>query len=248
MFSIYVLGVAVAILCAKLLRSTLFRGETSPFIMELPPYRVPTFRSVCIHMWRRAWMYLKKAGTIILAISIVIWALTRFPLQRDLQHRYETRIAAAAEPARKASLRAEFAEKRLEQSYAGRLGRGAAWALRPAGLGHWKIGTALIAGFGAKEVIVATFGTLYSVEEEVEEEGSPALRERLRADPRFSPLTAYSLMVFVLLYVPCVATVAVVRNETRSWRWAAFLVFYTTAVAWIMSTLVYQGGRLLGLG
>lgn len=246
MLSIYLLGIAVAIIMAKVFRKTLLRGESSPFIMELPPYRVPTLRSVIMHMWRRAWMYLRKAGTLILGISMVIWALTRFPSSPALESEYARRIAAAPDEQRPA-LRAELREKRLAHSIAGRMGRTVAVALRPVGLGHWKIGTALIAGFGAKEVVVATLGTLYSAEEAADEH-APGLRARLRADPFLTPLAAYSLMVFVLLYVPCAPTIAVVRHETRSWLWPLFLAGYTTAVAWIMAALVYQGGRLLGLG
>jgi ferrous iron transport protein B len=241
MFSIYLLGIVVAALMARLLRSTLFRGETSPFLMELPPYRIPTWRSVVMHMWRRAWMYLRKAGTIILLFALVIWSLTQFPRNPEPTRADRGRLAAAPSAEARERMAAEI---RLRESYAGRMGAAVGWALRPAGLDHWKIGTALVAGFGAKEVVVATLGTLYSVGEEQEE----ALRDRLAADPFFSPLVAYTMMVFVLLYVPCVATVAVVRQETRSWRWPLFHIVYTTATAWIVSVLVYQGGRLLGLG
>lgn len=244
-FSIYTLGVVLAIVMAKLFRKYLLPGPPTPFVMELPPYRMPTLRGVLIHMWERCWLYLKKAGTIILAISVIIWLLSTFPRQTELEAHYRARIEAASEQEVEA-LENELAEKRLERSYAGRIGHAVALALRPVGLGDWKIGTALFAGFGAKEVVVATMGTLYSLGETDEE--SEDLRATLRRDPFFSPLVAYTFMVFVLIYVPCMAAVAVIKKETNSWRWPLFVIAYTTALAWVVSLVVYQGGRLLGFG
>ncbi len=243
-FSLYMLGIALAIIMAKLFRKYLLPGPSTPFVMELPPYRLPTLRGLVIHMWERGWLYLKKAGTIILAISVIIWVLSTFPRQTTLEQNYEARIEAAADETLAASLEEELASKQLERSYAGRIGHLIAPALRPLGLGDWRIGTALFAGFGAKEVVVSTMGTLYSLGETDEE--SEGLRNALKEN--LNPLKAYVFMVFVLLYVPCMAAVAVIRRETNSWRWPLFVVFYTTALAWVASLVVYQGGLLLGLG
>ena len=229
-FSVYLLGILMAVVMAKLFRKVVLPGPPTPFVLELPPYRLPTLRGVLIHMWERGWLYLKKAGTVILAISIVIWALSTFP-------RFHWQDA-------KEATKQELAQKQLEHSYAGRVGSLIAPVLRPAGLGNWKIGTALFAGFGAKEVVVSTLGTLYGLGET--DEKSDALRKELRND--MTPLQGYALMVFVLLYIPCLATVAVIKRESGSWKWPLFTVAYTTVLAWVVSTVVYQIGSLLGLG
>jgi len=221
MLSLYALGAALAIVLAKLFRSTIFKGETAPFVMELPPYRAPTLRALVTHVWERAWLYLRRAGTIILAFSVLMWLLCNLPQPPAGSH-----------------------ENRLTYSVAGRLGRAIEPALRPAGL-DWKMGVGLIAGLAAKEIVVSTLGTVYSLEATDRDTG--ALKAALARDPAFTPLVAYALMVFVLLYIPCMSTVAVVRRESNSWRWPLFLVGYTIALAWLMSTLVYQLGRLCGL-
>ena len=243
-FSLYMLGIVMAIIMAKVFRKFLLPGPSTPFVMELPPYRVPTLKGVVIHMWERGGLYVKKAGTIILAVSVVIWALSTFPRRMDLRADYEARIAAAATEDAAGALEEEFAAVQLERSYAGGIGHAIAPLLKPIGLGDWKIGTALFAGFGAKEVVVSTMGTLYSLGETDEE--SEALRGALKQD--INQLRAYTFMVFVLLYVPCMAAVAVIKRETNSWGWAGFTVLYTTALAWVVSLVVYQGGLLLGLG
>ncbi len=246
-WSIYILGIVLAVLMAKLFRKFLLPGPSTPFVMELPPYRMPTLRGVLIHMWERGWLYLRKAGTIILAISIIMWFLFTFPKQSALEADYEARIEAAADEEEATGLENELAEDQLALSYAGRMGHFIAPALKPVGLGDWKVATALVAGFGAKEVVVSTLGTLYSLGGETDEE-SKDLQATLQADSFYSPLVAYTLMVFVLIYVPCMAVVAVVKRETNSWRWPLFVIVYTTALAWLVSLVVYQGGRLLGLG
>ncbi|MGB9713060.1 MAG: ferrous iron transport protein B [Dissulfurimicrobium hydrothermale] len=241
-FSIYVLGVVLAIAMAKIFKKYLLPGAATPFVMELPPYRMPTLKGVLIHMWERAWLYIKKAGTIILAISIVMWFLSSFPANPQLEETYKTMIEAAHDKNETRALENELAEKKLEQSLAGRIGHAVAFFLQPIGLGDWKIGTALFAGFGAKEVVVATLGTLYSIG--AGEEGADDLKTALQKDPFYSPLVAYTLMVFVLTYVPCMAAVAVVRRETNSWRWPLFMIGYELALAWVVSFIVYWGGRL----
>ncbi len=197
-FIIYVLGVVLAMTMALIFRKSLFHGETTPFVMELPPYRWPTARGLFMHMWERTWHYIKKAGTVILAASIIVWFIATHPVPPP-------EITAQLSPAESASVTAQY-------SIAGRISKAIEPALRPLGF-NWKIGISLIAGFSAKEIVVSTLGTVYSLGEEAEDD---SLRDALRADPDFSPLVAFTLMVFVLIYVPCFATVAVVRRETNS--------------------------------
>jgi ferrous iron transport protein B len=223
---IYLIGIILAVSAAKLLRITLFKGETVPFVMELPPYRMPTLKAVLIHMWQRAWMYLRKAGTIILAISIILWALMSYPKPPEQSLRDLT-----AEQQHKAG---------LEYSVVGRIGRAIEPALRPLGF-DWKIGTALIGATAAKEVFVSQLAIVYAVGSE--DEGSQTLREKLQAD--YTPLTGFCIMLFCLIYAPCVATVAMTRQEAGSWLWAAFQFFALTALAYALTLIVYQLGTLI---
>ncbi len=228
-FAIYILGVLLAALMALIFRKSLFPGDTTPFVMELPPYRMPTLRGLLVHMWERTWMYVKKAGTVILVASVIIWALLTHPTP-------PAQLTAGASEEQAASDAAAY-------SYAGRFSKALEPVIRPLGF-DWKIGTALFAGFAAKEIVVSTLGTVYSLGDTDEEDDS--LRAALVSDPQFDPLVALTLMVFVLIYVPCLAVVAVVKKETNSWKWPAFLIAYTTGLAWIVSFILYQGGRLLG--
>ncbi len=227
-FSIYMLGIVLAVIVAKLFRKFLFPGPSAPFVMELPPYRMPTLKGLLIHMWERGVVYLKKAGTIIFAGCVLIWFLSNFPYNPK-----------------------DSGYERLEKSYAGRIGRFIEPVMKPLGF-DWKIGVGLVGGFIAKEIVVGTLGVLYQVGEADEE--SESLRAALQNDKYpdgrnvYNPLVAYALMVFVLIYVPCVACIAAIKRETNSWRWPLFSTFYLTALAWIMALIVYQGGRLLGLG
>jgi ferrous iron transport protein B len=228
-FSVYLLGVLLALGMAKLFRRFLLPGPPEPFVMELPPYRMPTLRGTVIHMVERGWAYVQKAGTTILAMSILMWYLLSYP-------------HVARDPALSA---AENSRQAIEHSYAGRVARLAEPVLRPLGF-DYRVGIALFSGLAAKEIVVATLGTVYSLGETP---GEPhELRQALAADPHLSPLIAYALMVFVLIYIPCIATIATIYRETCSWKWAAFAAGYTTALAWIVACVVYQGGRLLGLG
>ncbi len=228
-FGIYLLGVLLAMLMALVFRKYLFSGETTPFVMELPPYRLPTLRGLLVHMWERTWLYIKKAGTIILVASIIVWFALTHPAPPP-------ELSAADSPEQAAVHAAAY-------SYAGRISKTLEPVLRPLGF-DWKIGTSLIAGFAAKEIVVATMGTVYSLGETGDED--EGLREALQSDPQFDPLVALSLMVFVLIYVPCIAVVAVMKRETNGWKWPLFLIAYTSGLAWIISFIVYQGGRLLG--
>ncbi|MGC9317983.1 MAG: ferrous iron transport protein B [Armatimonadota bacterium] len=224
-FSIYLLGVVMAVAMAKLFRVTVLKGPLTPFVMELPPYRMPTLKGTLLHVWERAWCYIRKAGTVILAASVIMWALLTYP-----------------KPPPGADL---GGLPPIAYTAAGRIGRTIEPVLRPLGF-DWKIGISLVAGLAAKEVVVSTLATTYSIEEEAAATGK--LAEALQRDSTMTPLVAYALMVFVLLYIPCVASVAVLWREAGSWKWVAFAVAYTTALAWVMSFLVYQGGRALGFG
>ena len=248
---IYFIGIVLAIICAKLLRSTLFKGETAPFVMELPPYRLPTIRGVLVHMWERGWLYLKKAGTLILGVSIVMWALLTFPLETEYSRDYDKAIKdvsqqqASAEEA--AGLVAELEQARaseaLANSYAGRIGHALEPLIKPLGF-DWKIGTAMIGAFAAKEVFVAQMGIVYSVGEA--DEDSVPLRDKLRDN--YSPLVGFCIMLFSLISAPCMATIAVTKRESNSWKWALFQLGGLTVLAYVITLIVYQVGSLCGIG
>jgi len=250
-FSIYVIGIVMAILMAKLLRSTRFKGEAAPFVMELPPYRVPTFKGVMVHMWERTKLYLKKAGTIILAVAIIIWILFTFPKIGDnYSTDYDAEIVSLEESCESSSITKEeleeaivviegkMAEEELEYSAAGRMGHFIEPVFKPLGL-DWRMAIATISGIAAKEVVVSTMGTLYSISEADEE--SESLRETLANE--YSPLVGYNFMLFSLLYFPCMAGIAVFRREAgRKEMW--FQIGYTLLLAWVVSFVVFQIGRL----
>ena len=229
-FVIYALGVLLALLMARLFSSYLLKAPAQPFVMELPPYRWPTLKGTAVHMWDRGWMYIKKAGTTILAMSICMWFLLSHPALPP---------PAPGDPVMTPE---QQAQATIAHSYGGRLGKVFEPVLRPLGF-DYRIGTALFAGVAAKEIIVSTFSTMYSLGEADAE--SRELREALRRDPVFTPLVAFTLMVFVLIYIPCASTVAAIYKETCSWRWTAFAVAYTCTLAWIVSLVVYQVGRLI---
>ena len=223
---IYLTGIVLAIVCAKVLRLTIFKGEAAPFVMELPPYRAPTLKSLGIHMWQRGWMYLRKAGTLILAISIILWAAMNYP-----------------RPGRESLMglsRHQVQQAILEHSAAGRIGRAMEPIIKPLGF-DWKIGTALIGAFAAKEVFVSQLGIVYAVSDAGEH--PKALREKLQAD--YTPLTGFCIMLFCLISAPCMATIAMTKQETNSWWWALFQLAGLTALAYIITFMVYQTGVLL---
>ena len=251
LFSIYFLGISLAILMALVFRKWMFPGASEPFIMEMPPYHLPTLRSIAIHMWERSILYLKKAGTLILAASILIWFITNYPANVEYSKDYDAAKVqiteqydeVAAKPLL-AQLDQEQAGEKLALSYAGQFGHFIEPVIKPLGF-DWKMGVGLVSAVAAKEVLVSTLATIYSVGDV--EEDSQSLQEALAADAAFSPLVAFSLMVFTLIYSPCLAVLAVVRRETNSWKWPAFSFVYSTTLAWIMSFVVYQGGRLIGM-
>lgn len=231
MWLIYFIGVVLAVLAAFVLRKTLFKGESVPFVMELPPYRMPTAQGMLIHVWERSWLYLKKAGTVILGISIVLWALSNYPkLPQEQSAGLEARQLPTAE---------------LEYSIAGRIGSVMEPVIRPIGFDS-RIGTALIGALAAKEVFVAQMGIVFSLGDiEEGEGGANALRQKLRAS--YTPLQGFCIMLFCLISAPCIGTAAVCMRESGSWKWAVFQFAALTAAAYIITFIVYQGGRLLGM-
>ena len=248
-WSLYILGIILAVAAAKVLRVTRFKGESAPFVMELPPYRMPTLKGTLIHVWERAWLYLRKAGTIILAVSIVMWALMTFPQTESYSKDYAALRATAQTDGREelvAQLVNEQAAEDLRYSAAGRIGRALEPFTRPLGF-DWRLDIGIVGGFAAKEVIVATMGQVYAVGADQGEQ-SETLRERLRSDPAYSPLIAYAFLVFVLTYFPCMSAMAVFLRESASWKETLFQMGYTTALAYALALIVYQGGGLLGLG
>jgi len=224
LFNIYLIGIVMSVLMAHLFSRFVVKGESSPFVMELPPYRLPSGKSVVRHTWEKGKQYLKKMGTIILAASIVVWALTYFPHHDELN-----------------------GEQQMEQSYIGQLGKAVEPAIRPCGL-QWKEGVSLITGVGAKEIVASTMGVLYatsteSVEEIEDSEGSHL--SQIIASSSMTPLSAFAFMVFVLLYMPCLPACVAIKHESGKWRWALFAASYTTALAWICATAVFQLGSLI---
>jgi ferrous iron transport protein B len=211
-FVLYVLGIVVAIASAWLFRKTILPGKPAPFLMEMPPYRLPTFFTSVRHMWDRGYMYIRKAGGIILAGALIVWFLATFP--------YGVEYGSA-------------------DSYAGMLGHLLQPLFAPLGF-DWKIAVALLFGFIAKEIVVGSLGVLYGAGEDEE-----TLSAALLADPSLGPVTAFALMVFVLLYMPCVAALAVIKQETGSWKWALFSVGYGIAVAYILALVIVHVAPVL---
>lgn len=241
MLAMYVLGISVAIVVAFILKRTILKAEPSPFIMELPPYRLPNLRTIVQNMLTRAWLFVKRAGTVILAISIILWALMYFPRE----------VPSPAAQAASSEVEVALPEsQKLQNSYAGKLGHAIEPVIQPLGF-DWKIGVALIASFAAREVLVSTLSIIYNVGKDENEESETligAVREAKRPDgtPVWTPLTALSLMVFFVLAMQCMSTVAIVRRETNSWRWPIFMVGYMTVLAYVGALITYQGGKLLG--
>ncbi len=231
MVSLYILGLVAALGMASLFKRTLFKGEAPLFLIELPPYKVPSLKTVSLQTWQRGSEFLKRAGTIILAISIVLWFAMNFP-------------GNASQPR----------SERLKHSVAGRAGHLLEPLIQPFGM-DWKVGIGILGSFAAREVFVSTMAIVYNVEDADEEKASVSVRDQMRAEvnpttgaPRFSPASALALLVFYVLAMQCVSTMAVVRRETGSWKWALLQWGYMAVLAWGGATLVFQLGRLIGLG
>jgi ferrous iron transport protein B len=262
-FGIYLLGIILSIITGRLFRSTLLRGADAPFVMELPPYRIPMIKSLLIHMWDRSKIFLKKMGGYILAGSVVVWTLAAFPLNISYSKNYDleveqvktyfqTEIESAQESdkalltqKRDAAISELLTEKKAEKaekSYMGRIGKVIAPIFSPIGI-DWRGSVALLTGFVAKEIVVSTMGILYAADEK---DDSEALKNALLSSG-MTPIAGLAMMVFVLLYMPCLATLAAIRRETASLKWMIFSISYSTLLAWGLAFLVYQGGTMIGV-
>jgi len=257
MLAMYTLGIIVAIAVGFILKRTLLKAPPPPFLMELPPYRLPNLRTVFQNMITRAWLFLKRAGTVILAISIILWALMYFPRSADdLKGTAATETAVSGvQPAKDIDIVSAEPDKlpesqQLKHSFAGKLGHLIEPVISPLGF-DWKIGVALIASFAAREVLVSTLSIIYNVGNDDDAE-SPSLISAIRdaktddGRPAWTPLTALTLMVFFVLAMQCMSTIAVVRRETNSWSWPLFMTAYMTGLAYVAALITYQGGKLLG--
>jgi ferrous iron transport protein B len=255
LLSIYLFGIFMAILTALILKKTKFKNDTGQFVMELPPYRIPTLRNTLLHMWEKAVQYLKKMGTIILVASTIIWMLGYFPQYNEemeaIDHQIEVvnNDQSLSEESRKntlAQLEIDKASAQSENSYIGKIGKFIEPFFRPLGF-DWKMGVSILSGSAAKEIVVSSLGVLYHADVEADEssERLTAILKSHQNDNQhpITPLVAFGFMLFVLLYYPCVAAVTAIAKESN-WKWAAFEVVYTTAVAWIVSFLTYQIGSL----
>ncbi len=246
MLAMYTLGILVAVAVAFILKKTILKSPPPPFVMELPPYRLPNFRTVFQNMATRAWLFIKRTGTVIMAISIILWALMYFPRGSEPVDVNAGHQVAGDAQGDDRSLR----RLQLENSYAGMLGRTIEPAIAPLGF-DWKIGVAIIASFAAREVLVSTLSIIYNVGEDHTEE-SPTLIKAIRdaktagGKPVWTPLTALSLMVFFVLAMQCMSTLAIARRETNSWAWVIFMFSYMTVIAYVASFVTYQGGKYLG--
>lgn len=260
LLAMYFLSIFAGLTMATLFRKTLLKGKYTPFLLELPPYRIPRMNTVFAMMWTRAREFLINAGSIIFMISIVLWFLVSYPKNDHLDQKYnelrntaEVSLAGSALEAKIDKLEKLENGERLQLSFAGRLGTFIEPAIKPLGF-DWKIGIGLVSSFAAREVLVSTLAIIYNVGEDADET-SVDLIEALRAErdpvtgkPLYTPLVAVSLMVFFVLACQCMSTIAIVKRETNSWRWPLFMFSYMTVLAWLGSFTVFQGGKLLGLG
>jgi ferrous iron transport protein B len=246
---IYGIGTGLSLLCALVLRKTVLRGDPTPFVMELPPYRAPTLRGVLWHVWEKTWLYVKKAGTVILSASILIWAITSFPAY-DMGEEEKAALAAAFRLENPAASEEDLslyientaAGNALASSFAGRLGHAIEPLFRPLGF-DWKIAVALVTGFAAKEVIVSTMGILYKVG--AGEEGEETnLQDAIRKDSHMRPLTAFVLMLFTLIIPPCFAALAAIKAELGL-KWLGFEFAFLSCLGWVLCLIVYQAGNLV---
>ncbi len=266
LMGIYLTGIVLAAVVARIFKKVLFRQEEAPFVMELPPYRLPTLKATLKHMWNKGEEYLKKMGTIILLAVILIWALTYYP-RPAADNPYNARITslqkrltATAENNSQEMIRQQITSlenerdlNAVENSYIGRIGKAITPFFRPLGF-DWKMSVSLLAGIPAKEIIIGTLGVLYQSNDQ-NGTSSELLAQRLRDEtfregPHagakvFTPPTVFAFLIFILVYFPCVATVTAIARESGSWKWAALTITYTTTLAWILAFLIRQAGLLL---
>jgi ferrous iron transport protein B len=260
MFAMYGLGIVAAVVVALLLKKTILRGPTPPFVMELPTYKWPSPSLVLYRMGERGWAFVRRAGTLILAVAIVVWAASYFPhdpsqidpalieRQGELQREIATDPASESLQEELAAVEVQIESEYVRTSYLGRAGRFIEPAVKPLGW-DWRIGCAVIASFPAREVVIATLGVIYKLGADEATEESDSLRETLRAAtwegtdrPVFNIPVALSLMVFFALCAQCAATLAVMKRETNSWRWPVFTFVYMTSLAYLAAMATYQIG------
>jgi ferrous iron transport protein B len=260
LFSIYMIGIVLGIIVALILKSTLFAKLDAPFVMELPPYRIPTLKNTIKHMWYKGSQYLRKMGSVILLASIIIWGLLYFPRNVEYSSNYDEQIAAieannlipeTEKENEIHSLELSKAAEHQMHSYIGRIGHFIEPAIRPLGF-DWKIGISLISGLAAKEIVVSSMGILYQAEPDTGENSNSLVEKlqqqvhlngKLKGEKVFTPLVAFGFMLFVLIYFPCIAVITAIGRESN-WKWAIFTMFNTTALAWLVSFLTYQIGSI----
>jgi len=265
LFGIYLFGIFLAGIVAWVMKKTLFKIEVIPFVMELPPYRMPVFKSVLKQTWFKGEQYIKKMGGIILIASIVVWALGYFPMNKDISTKYDNQITRVESRLKVNSdnnqilydsiskLKIDKLSDLQENSYIGMLGKFIEPVIKPLGF-DWKMGISLIAGSAAKEIVISTMGVLYQVESDTENDQQLISRIKnqkyidgiRKGESVFTPLVALSFMLFILIYFPCIAVIAAIKNESGNWRWSLFLTIYTTVLAYLVSLLVFQVGSTLG--
>ena len=260
LFSIYIIGVLLAIITALIMKRVAFAKKEVPFIMELPPYRIPTIKNTSLHMWHKGQQYLKKMGTVILLASILIWGLGYYPSNIKYDTDYDAQIESLKtdkqlkeneKEEKVAQLELNKESERQEKSYIGQLGHGIEPIIKPLGF-DWKMGVSIITGLAAKEIVVSTMGILYQADSEADET-SNSLQKQLKEQAHnsgehigekvFTPLVSFGFMLFILIYFPCIAVIAAIKKES-SWGWALFTMVYTTSIAWLVAFATYQIGRL----
>jgi ferrous iron transport protein B len=254
LFTLYFLGIIFAILSALLLKKTFLKSGEIPFVMELPPYRVPTGRSIVKHVIFRTELYLKKIGGIILIASIIVWILSNFPRNVKYSRNYAVEIeqigkSALQEKEKEESInRILFEQKgeRQSKSFIGIIGHSIEPVMRPLGF-DWRLSVSILSGLAAKEVVVSTLGVIFQADTN---SGRSSLVTKIQnqkdssGNTLFSPLVAFSFMLFILIYFPCIGVIAAIKRESGDWRWPLFVVFYTTGIAWLLSFIVYQTGKI----
>ena len=266
MLVMYLLGIVVALLMAWLFKKTLLKGATPMLIMELPPYKQPVPKVVLRHMWDRSKLFLKRAGTVILGINIVLWFLATYPRHAEVTRQFDEQRGTVqreagnppklddTQQAKVDDLNKTESGEHLRRSFAGMMGRAIEPLIKPLGF-DWKIGIGIVGSFAAREVFVSTMSTVYNVGEVADSDaGTASLATMLQSQQRpdgsklYTPLLGVTLMVFYVFALQCVSTVAVVRRETNSWKWPLFQWLYMTALAWVLAFVTWHGGRLLGFG
>jgi ferrous iron transport protein B len=254
LFLLYMLGALFAILSALFLKRVFFKSAEIPFVMELPPYRIPTVRSIFKHVWFRTGLYLKKIAGIILLASIIVWLLSNFPRSISYSRDYSGEISVVEKSGLSSEKKTEavnllISDQKSEKhskSFMGMIGRSMEPVMRPLGF-DWHLSVSILSGLAAKEVVVSTLGVIYQANNS---SAGSSLVEKIRTQKDdsgkiiFTPLIAFSFMLFILTYFPCVGVVAAIKRESGSWKWAVFTIFYTTGIAWLLSFSVYQIGSL----